>query len=145
MEHSQRRRLCKNVSGTRPPPIRREDQTEEKIVNTDRRCKATGGPLAEYDAMNAIQGLAEAVSFYEPGAADFGQEAAKMWKIVDLHRDNLRAFAGALVLWGSFLLPRLTESGMADWVDERVKLLGEMGMLDDTDPHAPAEQPGPAQ
>jgi hypothetical protein len=43
-----------------------------------------------------------------------------------------------LALWGSFLLPRLTVSGMADWVDERVKLLGEMGMLDDTDPPAPA-------
>jgi hypothetical protein len=30
---------------------------------------------------------------------------------------------------------------MADWVDERVKLLGEMGMLDDieTGPPAPGE------
>jgi hypothetical protein len=107
-------------------------------VNLDRRCKATGGPLAEYDAMNAMQGLAEAVAFHEPDTAGFGQEAAKMWKIIDLHRDDLRAFAGALALWGSFLLPRLTQSGMADWVDERVKLLGEMGMLDDTDPPAPA-------
>ena len=64
-----------------------------------------------------------------------------MWKIIDLHRGDLRAFAGALVLWGSFPLPRLTESGMADWVDERVKLLGEMGMLYETgtDPRAPAE------
>jgi hypothetical protein len=110
-------------------------------VNLDRRCKATGGPLAEYDAMNAMQGLAEAVAFHEPDTADFGQEAAKMWKIIDLHRGDLRAFAGALVLWGSFLLPRLTESGVADWVDERVKLLGEMGMLDDieTGPPAPGE------
>ena len=108
-------------------------------MSPDRRRKATGGPLAEYDAMNAIQGLAEAVAFCEPGTADFGQEAAKMWKIIDLHRNELRAFAGALVLWGSFLLPRLTESGMADWVDERVKLLGEMGMLYDTDRPAPAE------
>jgi hypothetical protein len=129
------------VSATRPPPIRTEDRSEEKIVNPDRRRKATGGPLAEYDAMNAIQGLAEAVAFCEPGTADFGQEAAKMWKIIDLHHNELRAFAGALVLWGSFLLPRLTESGMADWVDERVKLLGEMGMLDDieTGPPAPGE------
>src|SRR5215213_8232750 len=97
-------------------------------MSLDRRCKATCGPLAEYDAMNAIQGLAEAVAFFEPGTADFGQEAAKMWKIIDLHRGDLRAFAGALVLWVSFLVPRPTESGMADWVDERVKLLGEMGM-----------------
>ena len=122
-----------------------EDKPERKIMSPDRRRKATGGPLAEYDAMNAIQGLAETVAFCEPGTADFGQEAAKMWKIIDLHRNELRAFAGALVIWGSFLLPRLTESGMADWVDERVNLLGEMGMLDDIDPHAPAEQPGPAQ
>jgi hypothetical protein len=107
-------------------------------MNLDRRRRATGGPLAEYDAMNAMQGLAEAVAFYEPGTADFGQEAAKMWKIIDLHRDDLRAFAGALVLWGSFLLPRLTESGMAEWADERVKLLGEMGMLDDIETGQPA-------
>ena len=107
-------------------------------MSSERRRKATGGPLAEYDAMNAIQGLAEAVAFCEPGTADFGQEAAKMWKIIDLHRNDLRAFAGALVLWGSFLLPRLTESGMADWVDERVNLLGEMGMLDDIETGLPA-------
>jgi hypothetical protein len=130
------------VSATRPPAQSEEKiSLKRKIMNPDRRRKGTGGPLAEYDAMNAIQGLAEAVAFCEPGTADFGQEAAKMWKIIDLHRGDLRAFAGALVLWGSFLLPRLTESGMADWVDERVKLLGEMGMLDetDTDPRAPAE------
>src|SRR5215204_3500755 len=32
-------------------------------MSLDRRCKATGGPVAEYDAMNAIQGLRRRLHF----------------------------------------------------------------------------------